>query len=185
MARANREKQGRGDLRIAAVGLIGAVIGGVLSTGGVIYSERAQADREEQREERLAQGAARLLVDEYREVGLYLERCLQTGKLFPVPSSAAIEISDEDRKRMASHLSSDAYGRASEAVQNVNLSTTALKRADREEGPYPVLSEMELTVIDAALVELAEGREALRPLTGETAAITPTPPLRRPQPGHG
>lgn len=32
-----------------------------------------------------------------------------------------------------------------------------------------------------AINDMTEGREALRPLTGETSAISPAPPLRREQ----
>ena len=141
----------KSDLRIAAVGLIGAIIGGLLSTGGVIYSEHSQAQREDRRELRAAVGSARLMVDEYRSAGLYLERCIRTGKLWPVPPEAAIAVADNDRKLMVAHLEPDAYGRASEATVNTNLILRALRRADRPEGAYPLLGRHEEITVRAAL----------------------------------
>lgn len=173
----------RGDLRTAAVGLLGAMIGGLLSIGAVVYSEHAEADREEDRQERMAEASAHLLVDEYRSAGLYFERCIQTGKLWPVPPDASVRVGTEERKLIAAHIEPDAYGRASEAAANANLVLRALRVADRPRAPYPLLSDAEQTAIHTALDEINEGREALRPLTGESPAVTPKPPLRRPQPG--
>ncbi|MGH2921983.1 MAG: hypothetical protein ACRDKU_07965 [Gaiellaceae bacterium] len=175
----------RGSLATAIVGLVGALIGGAMATAGVIYSERQQSTREDRRDRRSAQGAAHLMVDEFRSAGLYLERCIQTGKLFPVPPEADVVLSLEDRRLMARHLEPDEYGRASEAASNTNFSLRALRVADRRLAPYPLLNIHTEAVIRATLTELAEGREALRPLTGESPAVTPKPPLRRPQPGLG
>ena len=41
-------------------------------------------------------GAARLFVDEYRTVGLYLERVLQNDVWEPIPRDALIRLSDAD-----------------------------------------------------------------------------------------
>lgn len=117
---------GGADFRIATVGLVGALLGGVLSFGGVTHSEYRRDQREDRRELRDAEGAARVMVDEYRAAGLYLERNAQTGKVWPVPTDVEIKVSADDRKLIASNLSSDAYGRASEAAVNANLSLRAL-----------------------------------------------------------
>lgn len=173
----------KGALTTAAVGLIGAVIGGVMATGGVIYSEHQQNQRDERRDRLEAVGAAHLMVDEFRSAGLYLERCIQSGKIWPVPPDADITVPVLDRRLMARHLEPDEYGRASEAASNTNLILRTLRFADRPRGPFPRLSVHSESLVNAALTELAEGREALRPLTGESPAVTPKPPLRRPQPG--
>jgi hypothetical protein len=170
------------DLRIALVGLAGAAIGGLFASGAVIYSEHAEGNRETDREHRQAVGAARLFVDEFRSAGLYFERCIQTGKFEPVPPDAAIELSEADRKLAAGHLSSDAYGRASEAAVSVNIVIRTLRSVDPKRGPWPILEGAVEEVVHAGRDESIEAREALRPLTGETPAITPKPPLRSLQP---
>jgi hypothetical protein len=83
--------------------------------------------------------AARLFVDEYLIAGVYFERCVQTGKLYPVPPEATIRVSDGDRKLMAGHLSSDDYGRASEVAATAKLALRTLRRVDPVRGPFPVL----------------------------------------------
>jgi hypothetical protein len=142
----------RGALTTAIVGLVGAVINGLLATGGVIYSEHQAGQREERRDRRAAEGAAHLMVDEYRSAGLYLERCVQTGKLWPVPPDADITVSAAHRRLMARHLEADAYGRASEAASNTNLALRALRMADRSHAPYPPLGFDTARVINATLL---------------------------------
>lgn len=167
------------DYRVALVGLVGALIGGLMSTAGVLYSERAQDRRDDAHERREAAGAARLLVDEFRTVGLWGERSLQTNKLQPVPPDAVVRLTSGERKVIAMHMSSDGWGRASEAAANANLTTRTFARVDRGLGPFRELAPAEAVLIDTVLTEVTQGREALRPLTGETPAVTPTPPLRR------
>jgi len=136
----------RADLRTAVVGLVGAAIGGVCAMGG---RRGHRADGGEPgagpaRGGRTGRGEA--VADEYRTVGLYLERSLQNGVWESVSADARIRISDADR-------------------------------------PYlSPLSRIEAKLMRLTLTEITEGREALRPLSGESPAVTPAPPLRRPQP---
>jgi hypothetical protein len=149
--------------------------------GGVVCAERMESDREQNRHEEAARGAARLFVDEFRTVGLYFERTLQNGVWEPVPSDARIRLSDEDRKLMSANLKPDEWGRASEAATVTNRVLGRL-RARGEGRPYlSLLRRTEQQLITLALNELNEGREALRPLSGESPAVIPKPPLRRPQ----
>jgi hypothetical protein len=173
----------RRDFKTAAIGLIGALIGGLLSTGGVIYAQNAESDREDERRLEAARGAVHLFIDEYRGAGLYLERMVMTGVVTKVPSDAAITVSDEDRRLMASNLEPDAYGRASEAATVTNYILSRLEARGRGRPFLARMRTFDENMIRLALRELAEGREALRPLSGETPAVTPKPLLRQRQPG--
>lgn len=176
----------KGNLRLAVVGLVGAVIGGLLSMAGVVYAEHVRDQRAAEKEGRAAKAAGLVVVDEFRGAALYFERMLQHDRVEPVPPGARIVISDADRRLIlrSDLLPDDAYGRASEAASNGNLLIDAMRARERRTGkPYAKAYRVHRELFAATARELSAGREALRPLTGESPAITPTPPLRVPQPG--
>lgn len=170
------------DLRTALVGLTGAAIGGFFAMAGVVCAEKMESDREQDRHEEAARGAARLFVDEYRTVGLYLERTLQNGVWEPVPGDAHIQIPDSDRKLLSANLDEDEWGRASEAATVTNRVLNRLRARMKGRRYLSLLPRTEEQLMRLTLTEITEGREALRPLSGESPALTLKPPLRRPQP---
>jgi len=141
-----------------------------------------EADREQARHEEAARGAARLMVDEFRTAALYFERSLQNQVWEPVPPDARIALSDEDRKLMSANLGPDGWGRASETAIVTNRVLGRLRDRNRKRPYLSRLPRTEQQLMTLSLRDLTEGREALRPLSGEPPAITPTPPLRVPQP---
>lgn len=169
-------------LTTSGAALLGAVAGAVIATYGVVYVENSERNREEERTEEAAQGAALLLVDEFRQAGLYFERSLQNDVLARVPPDALIEVSDADRRLMAANLDPDAFGRATESANTANNVLRRLRARGRGRPYYARLVPPEGALMVLAINDMTEGREALRPLTGETPALRPPPPLRRKQP---
>lgn len=170
-------------LTAAGAGLLGAVLGGVIATAGVIYVEQSERQREQEKHDEATRGSALLLVDEFRTAGLYFEQSLSANVLGPISSDTKIVISDSDRRLLTANMKPDAYGRASESAVNANRILDRLRSQIRQgRRPFSPLVPPEGALMVMAINDLTEGREALRPLTGETSAIKGRkPPLRRKQ----
>jgi len=149
-----------------------AVIASLAALGGAaigsVSGELVRGHIQDERDERLARGAARLLFDEYYSSGIYLQVILEAHRILPVDRKFTIELSQGDERLIASHLTGQEWNEVALANGLIEQTILILRERHRTRAGSP-LDARDIRVIQATLDQVMRARSSLAGLAGVDA----------------
>lgn len=164
----------------ALAAILGAAVGGFFTYQGSLSAQRAETERQEDREDAQARGAARVLMAEYDDAEAWLAATANEGVTIPIGEDAMIRLPRDEAQLLASHLTPKQWQqvtRTNGLVRDIVLLIETYNRSNKRpvsRGGALLDPSIEKS-IDQVGPEVDRGRVALAPIA-DIPVVSSRPP---------